>query len=88
VTSGPPSDHLGRCQKGYQSYDKNNCFDITTSRTTACMGVCLLIASVTCSSLLSTYSVKTRAEPLLARTASAITGEPARNTHQGQGATP
>lgn len=66
--------YYGWCEAGTPAYHAANCLSLTVARVGACLGVCLMLASVVVVALLGTYVIKLRLEPTMARVSAVFAG--------------
>lgn len=66
--------YYGWCEAGTPAYHTANCLSLTIARVGACLGVCLMLASVVVVALLGTYVIKLRLEPTMARVSAVFAG--------------
>lgn len=66
--------YYGWCEANNPAYDDTNCFSLLLARIGVCLGICLMVAGVVVIALLSTYVIKLRLEPTMARVAAVFAG--------------
>lgn len=66
--------YYGWCEVDNPAYDDTNCFSLVLVRLGACLGICLMLAGLVMIALLSTYVIKLRIEPTMARVAAVFSG--------------
>lgn len=67
--------YYGWCEADNPAYDDTNCFSLVLARLGACLGICLMLASLVMIALLSSYVIKLRLEPTVARVAAVFSGK-------------